>query len=324
MSLTVMLQWMAQILTVTTGVWALFGETTATDPVTRRRRLTKSGYLKIFLIITSFLLYIATDRKNSMSRAAEAADRERQLSAQRHELASLRQLLLFQHDISSLQLSWPLTAPDYQRVEAAVRHARTVDHNAADPLFADFLSTAFQHGEVRASLISNSRPSVTLVLGRPQGLYDHRFDGPSPEWLLFEAAVSALTTDQFDLRSSNGTSLLSLLGRHWPCDVLVTDDRITFTLQRPQVRFADLDHATVYFEAADSSITQLPSTLTLRSLDPRFVMDTTLRLNWHRHVWRTYAISEDQVATVGTTRTDSLELQGKVLLPAVDTTSRLP
>jgi len=74
-------------------------------------------------------------------------------------------------------------------------------------------------------------------------------------------------------------------------------------------------------EAADSSIAQLPSTLTLRSLDPRFVIDTTLRLNWHRHVWRTYEISEDEVATLATTRTDSLELQGKVLLPAVDTTS---
>jgi hypothetical protein len=316
MSLTVVLQWVAQILTVLAGIWALFGETTVRDQRTGRRHLTPLGYAKIGLILVAFSLYLATDRENARKRESEAAAREAQLRVQAQQLTFLRQLFLYEHGLSAVAIGWPLAEQDYARVEAALRVAPKATLDAAAPSFRDYLATAFRHGELRSSTTADVRPRLTLSLLRPQGMYIHDFAGPSPEWDLFQLALRTLTTTQFQLVRLDGGTLIDLIGRHWPCDVLVADGRLTFTLRSPGIRFPDLTDSPVYFEAADSAVSSLPGSVTLHSLDPRLLLDTTIVPHWHRHVWRTIQVSEDYTKELATQRSDTVRLNALLqLLP---------
>jgi hypothetical protein len=306
--LTVLLQWAAQVLTVLAGLSALFGETTARDPATRERRLTKAGYAKVALILVGFALYVATDRENARQRDKETAAREAQLQAQDRQLAFLHQLFLYEHGLSALEIGWPLRDRDYLRVEAVLRLAPKATLDAADPLFRQYLATAFHYGELRSSTTADVRPRLTLSLLRPQGMYMHDFAGPSPEWELFQLALRTLTTPHFQMLRSDGTPLIDLIGRHWPCDVLIADGHVTFTVRTPGIRFPDLSESSVFFEVADSAVEALPARIRLHSLDPRLLLDTSLAPHWHRHVWRTVQVSDDYTEDLATRRSDSARL----------------
>ena len=159
MSLTILLQWAAQLLTVSAGIWALFGETTVRDATSGRRRLTSLGYAKVSLIFVAFALYVATDRENARKREAETAARKEQLRLQARQLTFLQQLFLYEHEISVIELGWPLGEQDYTRVDAALRLAPKATVSAADPSFREYLATAFRHGELRSSTTADVRPA---------------------------------------------------------------------------------------------------------------------------------------------------------------------
>lgn len=314
MSVTGVLQWVAQILTVSAGVWALFGETTARDQGTGRRHLTPLGYVKIGLILVAFSLYVATDRENARKRDSEMAARKRQLQVQAQQLTFLRQLFLYEHGLSAIAIEWPLGEHDYARVDAALRLAPKAILNAADRFFREYLAIAFRHGELRSSTTADVRPRLTLSLLRPQGMYIHDFAGPSREWDLFQLALRALTTTQFQLVRSDGSPLIDLIGRHWPCDVLIADGQLTFTLRSPGIRFPDLTDTTVYFEAADSATGVLPRKVTVHSLDPRLLLDTTIAPHWRRHVWRVIQVTEEYTKELATQRSDTVRLNAVLRL----------
>jgi len=317
MSLTI-LQWLSQILTALTGVWALMSDTTRTD-AEGRRHLTPSGYAKVVLFIVGFSVFLVTDRENARRSAKETAARDEQLRIQQGQLAFLQRLLLFQHDVSALELSWTLRSSDYSRIDAAVRHtldSLKVSQTDTVRAFAEYLPTALRNGDVSAGIRGDGTPTVRIILNRPLGLYNREFVGRTPQWALFETAMRAVGGGRVELRHGDGRTLVDPFGRHWPPEVRVHAGSIALTVLEPGVRFADIDSADVSFEGEDQTVATLPPTMRLRSLDPRLAMDTTIALRWRRRVLWWYQTSEEDSVSVGVTTSQPIALRASIRLSA--------
>jgi hypothetical protein len=286
----VILKWFSPALILVGGLWALLTETTLTDPL-GRRRLTGSGWMKVLVLVVGFMLFTATELEDSSRRREQVAMRDAQIAKQNEELEYLRRLFLLQHELSAVEVSWPLRDQDYHRFGSIV--------NGKQPLLdisdaSIYVERAFQYGRIEAvPAATTGRARLDVALLRPQGLYTHRFTPDQLEWKSFEAAIHGLLGNRFQIEIAPGVLLADLVGKHWPCQVTITNHRIAFMIDRPGVGLAHLEKASATFLGGDLQPEAMPTAVRIRSLDPRVTWNQEFTLAWRVEVIEHFQASEE-------------------------------
>jgi hypothetical protein len=289
MDLPRILKWVTQVGLVIVSAWSLWdGKTireeqggrdiTLSGPYGFLRRLSAHGWTKLTLLAVTFAFFILSDVNDK-----KAAD-ERTAEAQR-QATTLRQLYLAQFRVSRLSVTW---RPDGNALKLLVNSASS--DRPANPNDLLYLRTALEHGDLLLRAASANRGLMFYSLARPQGEVS---GGPyRPEDMAWHAVENSLYTLWAGLRIEfeGGSTVIDPMGAHWPCDVRFNKGEVTFSAANPGIdlgAFVTMPKIVVRTgrQAAASSDApcvprNLPSSITIRSEDPRLHWSQEIKIRW--------------------------------------------
>ncbi len=285
------LKWISQVGLVIVSAWSLWdarsireeqGETDRMVPRVQQgflRRLSAHGWTKLTLLLITFAFFILSDindKKAADERTAEA----------RRQATTLRQLYLAQFHVSRLSMTW---RPDGDTMKWLVTSVR--DAPRLNPNESLYLPTALEHGEIVLRGASGNRGLMFYSVARPQG---EASGGPyRPEDMAWQAIENSLYNVWAGLRIEfeGGSTIIDPLGAHWPCDVRFNKGEITFSAANPGIDLAAFSVMTPKIvvrsgrQAQTSSDAEcaprnLPSSITVRSEDPRLHWSQEIKIGW--------------------------------------------
>ena len=283
----VLLKWLAQLLLLATGVWALLGvESLVTDAATGKRRLTTNGWTKVALLIVGFALFAATDAQQKKEARRRELQAGKELEDKDKQLLYLKQVILTQNQLAGVRLEWTLGGEVHRRMRARL-DAAAAERGAGD---AAVLAAAFEDGALEVRRISGERWAVHVDVQREGTRFARRYEQPSAEWKAFEEALLD-TFGECRVELSGGELLAEPLGRHWPCRATVARGATaSFVIDRPGLTLSALDEAALVV-VAGPGVTHMPPALRVVSLDRKVALDEALALQWKSEEYESYVDS---------------------------------
>lgn len=291
-------KWLSQLLILVGGVGALRSDTHELDSTTGRPRLTHNGRMKLSILAVGFFLFILTDFQNRaqqreaiLIREHEIRLQDKAIEKQNTQLEYLRRLFLLQHEVSAVEVSWPLSDQDIEDFSQSLLSYG--EHHRADSKVKtnlQYINDAFKNSMssgnswLNVYQIALGRFALQVLICRPFGMKLIEFPEEQPEWKAFSAAIQKLLGDRFEIEVAPGVVLADLAKKHWPCEVSIDSSTIHFKVEEPGVTLGQLEGASITFWEGDIKTARMPKRLSLRFKDPKVELDQQFELKWEEFV----------------------------------------
>ena len=317
-------KWLSQILILLAGASALFSDTHKQDPATGRRMLTRSGRIRLSLLVVGLVLFMLTEYKNRVQqreairkemeahqeaiREKEEAIREREerikwqnetIQKQDVQLKYLRRLFLLQNEVSAVEVSWPLSGKDLTDFsQSLLGYGQQVKAESELKTNLQYINTAFKNSLrsgnnwLNVRQLARGQFGLQVLVSRPLGTKLMQFSEEQPEWKAFDTAIRQLLGDRFEIEAAPGVVFADLARKHWPCELSIDSSVIRFTVEKPGISLGQIEGANVTFWGGNINATKMPKRLRLRFKDPKVALDQQFELKWKEIVLFS-AINED-------------------------------
>jgi hypothetical protein len=342
-TIIVILKWISQALIVVVGVWGLFSDPYETNARTGRRRLNRTGWIKVMLLAVGFLLFAFTDMHEQKKSLAARERQSQQLLMQEQTIINqdknldyLRELLLTQHQLSEVEIMLVFPEETILRFIRAIDRFKKIRPNEANP---DQTKLAYIASSCRGSAVvrygGRDSGQIEYSLNRPQGFIKGTVSDQEPEWPAFASAFSGLLGERFEIQSETGRVLIDLLSPERPMIIRFQREAVVFNLKNAGIRLDEIKGAVTFVCGKDELLSVEPplndeegprrvepmrfgpTTIRFRSRDPRVSWDQQITCNWRPVVTReVYELEMDITAEVGEWRSENHAI--KAALSALD------
>lgn len=283
-------KWLSQLLILFGGTWALISRTHEQDPSTGRRKLTQSGWMKLSILSVGFVLFTLSEFQNQAQQREAIRAREQTIKLrddaiekQNAQLEYLRSLFLLQHELSALEVSWPVDRNTFVRsLRAYWKQQVKADRDLGTDL--QYIEDAFNHTWLHVRKIASGNFGLQVLVRRVFGMTLMQFSQEQPEWMAFNAAIRSILGDRFEIELAPGVVIADLARKHWPCELNIENFEITFTVEKPGVSLGQLEDASVTFWGGDLEPSRMPKRIRLRSRDPRVTLNQQFEPRWRKVV----------------------------------------
>jgi hypothetical protein len=286
-----LLKWLSQVLIVVGGVWALVSDTHERDLATGRRRLTQSGWMKLFILAVGFGLFVLTDVQNRAQQQEAIRIRDQEIKRQNAQLSYLRKLFLLQHELSAVEVSWSLSERDLGDFsQVLLGYGEQVQAGPELKTNLQYINTAVRNSMrsgnnwLNVRQIGRGRFGLQVLISRPLGMKLTQFSNEQHEWKAFDAAIQRLLGDRFEIEVAPGVVIADLAKKHWPCEFSIVGSTVHFTVERPGVSLGQLEGARVTYWGGNLERARMPKRLRLRFKDPKVTLDQQFDLEWEEVV----------------------------------------
>lgn len=286
-----LLKWLSQVLIAVGGVWALLSDTHERDLTTGRRRLTQSGWMKLSILAVGFGLFALTEVQNRAQQQEAIRSRDQEIKRQNAQLSYLRKLFLLQHELSAVEVSWPLSErglTDFSQL--LLGYGEQVKAGPELKTNLQYINTAFRNSMrsgnnwLNVRQIARGRFGLQVLVSRPLGMKLMQFSDEQHEWKAFDAAIQQLLGDRFEIEVAPGVVIADLAKKHWPCEFSIDGSTLHFTVEKPGVSLGQLEGASVTFWGGNLESARMPKRLRLRFKDPKVTLDQQFELKWEEVV----------------------------------------
>ncbi len=273
------------------SIVAIGGDTCRKGKVPLVKRLLPRGWLSLALLGCTLIVGVAKelyshDRASREARRSKA-EQDALSRALKIERENGRKLLLFQHNLAAVEISWHLSDRDLldlsRHLTAEQDKARAspdVQTNLEYIKKALLLSMRSNSNWLNVRQVTRGRVAREILISRPFGTRLAHYPDDQPEWRSFDAALRRLIGDRFEIEIGPGVSLVDLAHKHWPCELKIEGGVIRFSIEKPGARLGNLENATATFWGGNAAIGRLPRNVALLSRDPRVHLDQHFELEW--------------------------------------------
>jgi len=323
-------KWLSQFVILISAASAVFHELYTKDPITGRRRLTRSGRAHVLGIVLGFVAFGVTEIRDQRKAANEREDAKVKAEQQEAQIKSLKAILAKQEDIATAQktvidnqvgqnvrlkdlllASYQLSAievtvdmPSFSHSKFAGVFQRTRDDFKASgealPQLNQqwqYFETCLEHGEFQANKGERDQWKIDCSLNRPMGTTSPVLYCPpeSYQWRSFEGLLDLFFGPLFTIKIKSGPDLFVINSSTRPVQVIKKGTQLKLTALATKVKIGQLSHASILIRMDKAAFQkeEFFNSVRIRSLDPLVKFDTTIHPNWSSTKVGTVVISID-------------------------------